>query len=314
MAMGWMQRHDRARASAFLALLTAIMALAFSALFIRWVEAPGVVFSFYRMAIPVVFLAWPFGRRVRKAGRLPARTVWLTVLSGAFLAGELSMWATGVMLSGAVNPTLLANMAPLWVGLGAWVFFREKLHTRFWVGLLLSMAGAAAILGLDSLREIQVGLGSLLGLLAAVFYAGYFLLTQRARQDLDSLICLWISAASSTVCLLITSLAFQLPLTSYPLFSYLWFLAGGLITQVIGFLALNYALGKIPASLVSPSLLVSPVVTAVLAAWLLGEVLGALQILGGAAVLLGVVIVYLSRSRGGSGETRDAMRRVETSV
>lgn len=283
--------------AAFLALLTAIMALAFSPLFIRWAEAPGVVYSFYRMAIPVVVLGWPFRRRVAKAGGVPGRAVWITVLSGAFFAGELSTWATGVMLSGAVNPTLLANMAPLWVGLGAMVFFREKLHTQFWGGLFLALAGAVVVLGLDSLRDVQLGLGSLLGLLAAVFYAGYFLLTQQARQDLDSLTCLWINAASAALCLFITALAFKLPLAGYPLSSYLWFLAGGLITQVIGFLAINYALGKIPASLVSPSLLVQPVVTALLAAWLLGEALGGWQILGGVAVLLGIVLVHLSRSR-----------------
>jgi drug/metabolite transporter (DMT)-like permease len=64
-----------------------------------------------------------------------------------------------------------------------------------------------------------------------------------------------------------------------------------LITHVGGWLAINYALGHIRASIVSVTLLAQPVMTALLSIPLLGEDLFPLQIVGGVLVLSGIYIV-----------------------
>ncbi|HKZ85349.1 MAG TPA: DMT family transporter [Anaerolineae bacterium] len=279
----------------YLALGVGILSLGFSAIFVRWAGAPGTVTSFYRMAIAVVVMAWPFFRRARSGGGLPRRGLLIAVLGGLFFAADLALWATGVVMSGATNPTLLANTAPLWVGLGAIVFFHERLSLGFWVGLLIAMAGAVLILGLDSLRDISLGVGTLAGLLAGIFYGGYILITQWGRESLDSLTYFWPAAASSAASLLVVCLALRQPLTGYSTLTYLNFVMLSLISQVVGYLVINYALGHLPASIVSPALLGQPVVTAILAGPLLGEDLSAWQVTGGVAVLVGVFIVHRSR-------------------
>jgi drug/metabolite transporter (DMT)-like permease len=279
----------------YLALGVGALSLGVSAIFVRQANAPGAVASFYRMAVAVVVLAWPFYRRVRASGGLPRRGVQLAILGGLFFAADLGFWATGVMMSGATNPTLLANTAPLWVGLGALLIFREKLNATFWGGLLLAMAGAVLVLGLDALQAASVGLGTLFGLLAGIFYGAYFLVTQRGRESLDALTYFWPAALSSALSLLVVSVALGQRLIGYPLDTYLNFLALGVITQVVGYLAINYALGHLPASIVSPTLLGQPVVTALLAGPLLGEVLSVWHVVGGAAVLAGVYLVHRSR-------------------
>jgi len=285
------------RFPAYLALGVGIMSLGFSAIFVRWANAPGIVTSFYRMAIATVLLAWPFYRRVKATGSLSRRGLRFAVLGGLFFTGDVALWATGVVMSGATNPTLLANTAPLWVGLGALVLFGERLKAMFWVGLLLAMTGAVVILGLDSLRAVSFGLGTLFGLLAGIFYGGYFLITQRGRETLDSLTYFWPAAVSSTVGLLILCLALRQPLTGYPASAYLNFLALGVVTQVFGYLSINYALGHLPASTVSPTMLGQPVMTALLAGPLLGETLSPWQVLGGLAVLAGVYVVHHSQQK-----------------
>jgi len=287
--------YHKSRFLPYLAIGIAILSLSFSAIFVRWANAPGAVTSFYRMAVAVVLLAWPFYRRVKASGELPRRALSVAVLGGLFFAGDLALWATGVVLSGATNPTLLANTAPLWVGLGALLLFRERLNAIFWAGLLLAMAGAVVILGLDTLRATSFGVGTLFGLLAGVFYGGYLLITQRGRETLDSLTYFWPAAVSSTLALLILSLILHQPLAGYSAFTYLNFLAMGLVTQVFGYLAINYALGYLPASVVAPTMLAQPVATAVLAGPLLGERLFLWQVLGGLAVLAGVYVVHRSR-------------------
>lgn len=279
----------------YLALSVAVVVLAFSAIFVRWANAPGPVTSFYRMAIATVLITPAFLRNLRSVRPLPARGVWIAVLGGALFAADLGAWASGVMLSGATNPTLLANIAPLWVGLGSLVLFKERLNRRFWIGLILAMSGALLVLGVDTLRGMTFGLGTFLGLLASIFYGGYILITQRGRESLDSLTYFWISALSSTVCLLLVVLVLRQPLTGYSATTYWNFLAMGLITQMVGYLAINYTLGHLPSTLVSPTLLGQPVATALLAWPLLGEALSTWQILGGLTVLLGIYLVHQSR-------------------
>lgn len=285
------------RLPAYLALGVGIMTLGISAILVRWANAPGATTSFYRMAIATLALAIPFYRRVRTNGPLPRREIPFAVLGGLLFAGDLAFWTTGVMISGATNPTLLANTAPLWVGLGAWLFFRERQKRLFWVGLLVAMAGAVTILGKEALEGLSLGVGSLFGLLSGLFYGSYFLATQRGRQRLDSLTYFWIAALSSTIFLALLTIALRQPFTGFPPATYLNFLAMGLFVQAAGYLAINYALGHLPATLVSAILLGQPVITALLAWPLLGETITPLEALGGLAVLAGVFTVHTSQQR-----------------
>lgn len=240
------------------------------------------------MAIATVAVAAPFAFRIYKGSWPPWSALRLALLGGIFFAADLAAWATGVVLSGATNPTLLANTAPLWVGLGALVFFRQRLTSAFWVGTVIAMVGAGLVLGLE--RDGQT-IGSLLGLIAALFYAGYFLVTQLGREKLDALSYFWFAAMSSAAMLLFLNWGLGQPLSGYPPTTYLAFLAMGMIAQVLGYFTVSFSLGYLPASIVAPAMLSQPVVTAILAGALLGEVLSTSQILGGLAVLAGVFVV-----------------------
>lgn len=283
-------------ARVYLILGFGVLSIGSSAIFVRWANAPGPVTSFYRMLIATLLLAWPFYKRNRSKGGLPRRGIWIAMFGGVFFAGDLAFWSSGVVLSGATNPTLLVNTAPLWVGLGALIFLKENLSQKFWIGLFLALIGTGIILGIDSLKNLTLGFGSLFGLFAGIFYGGYFLITQEGRRILDSLSYFWLAVTSSTVILLVVSLVLGQQLWGYSPQTYANFLALGVITQVSGWLAINYVQGYLPATIVSPTILGQPVITALLAVILLGESFTSWQVLGGFAVLTGVIIVHRSRS------------------
>jgi drug/metabolite transporter (DMT)-like permease len=293
--------------NATVALVIGLFSIGFSALFVRWAEAPGAVTSFYRMAVATAVMAAPFWRHWRRRGyQLSRPGVVLAAAGGLLFAGDLILWATGITLSGATIPTLMANTAPLWVGLGSLLIFRERQGPLFWVGLALAMAGAALILGRDLAGVAGIGLGSLMGLGAAVFYGSYYLVTQRGRGYLSTLAYFWITCAFASLALLVANFLLGYPLTGYSATTYLNFLAQGVIVQVAGWLAINYAQGYLPAAVVAPTLLGQPVVTAVLAVWLLDEQFTIWHLLGGAAVLAGVYLVHWSRSSGRRAAVRAA--------
>ena len=76
----------------------------------------------------------------------------------------------------------------------------------------------------------------------------------------------------------------------------------GLMPQVAGYLAINYALGHLPAPIVSVTLLGQPVVTALLAVPLLAEGLSVEQVVGGLIVLGGIYLANRANSAPRAGQ------------
>jgi drug/metabolite transporter (DMT)-like permease len=279
----------------YLVLGFGVIALGFSALFVRWANAPGPVVGFYRIGLSTLILLPFFMIRRRTGVKITWAILIFPILGGVLTALDHGFWNTSVNFTSAANATLLANTAPLWVALFAYLVWKEHLKMAFWLGLILTVIGAAIVLGTDFLRNGSLGIGDLLAIAAGCFYAGYFLVTQRGRVHWDTLSYIWIVSLVSTICLLLISLGFGMPITGYPIQSYLAFLGAALVSQTGGYLAVGYALGHLPASLVAPTMLGQPVVTALLAIPLLGESLGVGQIIGGLAVLAGIYIVHSSR-------------------
>ena len=118
---------------AYLALAAGILCIGFSAIFVKLAGVPGPVSAFYRILIAgMVILPWWLFR----GSSLPSRRdLFLTLAGGVFFALDLALWNTSLLLTSAATATLLANNAPLWVGLGAVFLFRERLSLYYWLGL-----------------------------------------------------------------------------------------------------------------------------------------------------------------------------------
>jgi drug/metabolite transporter (DMT)-like permease len=264
-------------------------------MFVRWANAPGPVTAFYRIGLATLILAPFFGWRIRSRPRMTKALILFPIFGAMFTSLDHAVWNTSILLTSAANATLLGNTAPLWVALTAWLFLRERLVKSFWIGLSFTLVGAAIVLGYDFLLHPTLGWGDLLALTAGIFYAGYFLVTQYGRQHLDTLSYVWLVNLFSTFLLLLMSLGLNHPLTGYPTQTYLAFIGAAVVSQVFGYLSIGYALGHLPASMVSPTMIGQPLLTALLAIPILGETLNLAQWVGGAAVLLGIYLIHKSR-------------------
>ncbi len=282
---------SRLRVYATLAL--GIFCIALSAIFVKLAGVPGTVSAFYRVAIAAVVLALPFARGVVQRKVVHDWRLWaLAAAAGIFFVLDIAVWNTSLFMTSAANATLLGNDAPLLVGLGALLLFHERLKLSYWSGLALALLGMAVIVGPDALSAGgQLGTGDLLAMLAGVFYAMYLLATQRIRTRMDTLSSLWVAGAVGALLLLAFNLSAGHALWGFAPHQYLALLGLGLISQVAGWLAINYALGHLPASIVSVTLLAQPVLTAILAVPILGEALETRQIIGGAVALAGIYLV-----------------------
>lgn len=288
-------------ARAYLALAGGVMCISFSAIFTKWANVPGPVSGFYRMAIAAAVLSLPFLLRQRQGvASNPRRWGW-GVAGGLWFSLNLVLLNSALLLTSAANATLLDNTAPIWVGLGAFFIFRERLGARYWLGLTLALAGAAVVTGINPLAGLRPMPGDALAFVGAIFYAAYLLHTQRARRDLDTVSYLWLVAATATVAIFLAGRTMGLPLTGYPVRTYLALLGVGLIPQTAGWLLINYALGHLPASAAVIVLLAQPVTTGLLSIPLLGEALTQRQVVGGALALLGIYLCLRRNDDGSAG-------------
>ncbi|APG85488.1 transmembrane protein [Sinorhizobium americanum CCGM7] len=275
------------------ALLVGGVAIAGSPIFVRLSEVGPMATAFWRVALALIpLLAWSGLGKEAAADRRPERLsdYALLILPGVFLAIDLGAWHLSLTMTSVANATLLANLAPVFVTLASWALFRSPVSRIFVAGLVTAVAGVVVLKGGPG----ALGGGDLIGdgiaIVAAMFYAGYILAIGQLRSRFGTnRIMIW-STASAAVCTL--PMALLAEPTLVPPTGFGWAILFGLafVSHAGGQVAITYALAFLPPAFSSLTLLVQPVVAAVLAWVLLSEPVGVMQATGGAIVLIGILI------------------------
>jgi drug/metabolite transporter (DMT)-like permease len=275
------------------ALLLGATCIALSPIFVRVSEAGPTATAFWRVAIAVpvlwtLYLAKPGIGAKRHSGK------WLLLLAAGFaFAGDLGFWHLSIQFTSVANSTLLANLASIFVTLAAWIFLQQK-PTRLFLGALAVALIGVVMLVNTSLSFSSTGLlGDALGVVTAMFYAGYILAVKALRDRGETT--LHLMAVTSTItAILLFPAALASGETMLPSSAFGWWMLIGLalVSHAAGQGLIAYALAHLPAAFSSVSLLFQPVMAALFAWVLLSEGLVPLQIAGGIVVLAGI---YLAR-------------------
>ncbi|OWV69331.1 hypothetical protein ATY76_11770 [Rhizobium sp. R339] len=268
-----------------------------SPIFVRLSEVGPMATAFWRVALALIPI-FIVSLMKKNAGPKPQSLsdYGMLVLPGVVLSLDLAAWHLSITMTSVANATLLANLAPVFVTVIAFLFFKARISRVFVLGLVTALAGVVILKG----GPAALGNGDLhgdgLAMIAAFFYACYILGLGRLRSRFDTMrIMLW-STASAAVCILPVAFFFEgnmVPVTVYG-----WSMVFGLafISHAGGQVAITYALAYLPPAFSSLTLLLQPVVAAILAWALLGEAIGTMQAVGGAVVLAGIMVARTARA------------------
>ena len=287
----------RANLIAIGALLLGATAIGTSALFVKVSETGPVATAFWRvfLALPLLWMWSSLGQREHHgAGFANARG--LMIACGLFFAGDLAVWHWSIMLTSVANSTLLANLAPIFVALAAWLMFRRRPQRKFLAGLTVAVTGMMLLIGGDFQLQGTELIGDALGVVTAMFYAGYQLTVTKLRERVaTSTLMAWTGLITAIVLLPIALLTGEQML---PVSVMGWVKLAGLalISQVAGQSLIAYAMAHLPATFSSVGLLFQPVMATLFAWLLLGEAVSALQLAGGITVLIGIRMVHLAEN------------------
>lgn len=293
-------------ALAFGAIFLAIVALSLAAIFIRLCEEELGPFATVFNRFWVAFLMLSIWNRIdaffaksrdgaQAANDYTRTDLALLVLAGVMFWFCLALWAWSLTQTGVANSTILHNLTPIFITLGAWLFLGQRFDTRFTIGLILALVGGTAL----SLGDLQAGadsfVGDLASLLSAAFSAANLMLIERLRSRYSAaLIIQWCCGVGALltlpVMLLTEGQIFPVSTTGW-----LYVLGLALICQIVGQGLQAYCVKALKSSLVGIFLLLDPVLAA-LAAWaIFAEHLSVANWISFFVVILGIYLAKSSR-------------------
>jgi len=229
------------------------------------------------------------------------RRVPVPALPRGRLLGAVALW--GVAWFGLYNlalnaaerhldagtTALLVNVAPVVVAVLAGTLLGEGFPARLLAGMAIAFAGVVLIATTTSGAGADLT-GVLLGLLAALTYAGAAVAQKRLLARVDALTVTWIGAVAGTVALLpyLPTLAAELATASAAATAGTVYL--GVFPTAIAFLTWGYALTRTTAGRLAATTYAVPPIVVLLSWTLLGEIPAPLALAGGALCLVGVAV------------------------
>ena len=252
--------------------------------------------ALYRVAFALPFLLLWLALERRPAAsngaarrRKMSRSDWLVLaLSGVFWSGDLVFWHWSISLTNVANSTFFACSSPIFVILGAWLLFGERISRGFLAGFALTLAGGACLLGSSLAFGGGDFVGDIFGIVTAFFFGSYILTIKHLRAGLPTGAIMFWSGLFSLPGLLLAALLTGEGFVSESLFGWSMIIGLALLAHTVGQGLAAYALAHLPASFASVAFLGEPVVAAILGWIILAEALGPLQGAGCIIILAGV--------------------------
>lgn len=292
--------HPKRFSLTLIAALTGAVAISFSAIFFALSDVEPLTAALFRAvySLPVLVVIWWVGRR---RDSRPVRRRWLAVAAGLMLGVDVVLWHMSINFIGAGLATLIANSSVIWVAFGAWVFQGERPSNRVLGAVPVVLVGVAMVSGIG--QEGAFGsnplLGTLLALLAAIFYSSFILGFRASNESFAPPAGPLMEATLGALLTpLILSIFIRPGIDFAPMWpNHGWLIAMALVAQVFGWLLIGYALPRLPAVETATIILIQPVLTMIWGSIIFDENPSPIQMLGATIVLGGVGFVAFSRGR-----------------
>jgi len=268
--------------------ITGIVGISFSAIFVRWTEAPVSVVASHRMWISVLILL-PFAMKfVPEWFKLPAREVIKLIISGLCLGLHFLFWMASLRLTSVASSTAILTLEPVIVMLGAFLVYKQKASSGAIIAMLIAMVGAIMIGWGDVRFSGDALLGDLLSFIGAAVVAVHMLIGTSLRNYLSALsysVAVFLVAA---IVLSAYNVASGIEQFDYAANDWLMFALLAIVPTIFGHLLFNWLLKYMQTTTVSMAVLGEPLGATLLAYYLLGENVTWIQLAAGGLLIFGV--------------------------
>ena len=283
--MKWIEKHP------MIMIVVGVMGISLSSIFVKFSQAPSAVTAAWRLLWTMALLTpVVMGKRPvrRELFQTPKKLLWLSILSGLFLAIHFVLWFESLQHTSVASSTTIVCTEVIWVCLGFCLFLKGKITRKAIAAIAVTLLGSVLIACPDSGSGRQL-YGDILALLAAIAVAVYTLIGRIAREKLSTTVYTYLVYSACALVLTATCLVQGANLLAYGWSAVIVGALLAVFSTILGHSIFSWCLKYFAPAFVSASKLCEPVVAAVLAGFLFGELPGAVQILGGILILGGVL-------------------------
>ncbi|MCA1824795.1 MAG: DMT family transporter [Mycobacteriales bacterium] len=285
---------DRPPGTDIALIVVAVCAVSTSAPLIRVAAAPAFAVAFWRNGLASLLLTPVALARCRaELLALSRHELSLAVGAGVLLAAHFATWVPSLSFTPVASSVALVATQPIWAALIARVR-GERVPRRAWLGIVVAVAGAVVLTGVDLRINARFLLGDVLAMAGGVFAAAYVTVGAEVRRSVSTTSYTLLCYATAGVLLLVCCVTTHQRLVGYS--AKTWACLAGLTlgAQLLGHSVFNRVLRTTSPTVVSLAILFEIVGAAVLAAILFSESppLAAIP----AALLIGAGIVVVVRA------------------
>ncbi len=279
----------------FTMIIVGIIGISLSSIFVRYSPAPSAVTATWRLLWTIILMSPVVIGRAESRRELATaglKTVFWCCMSGLFLAIHFALWFESLHHTTVASSTTIVCTEVIWVSLGYWMFLKGTLSKKALLAIAVTFGGSILIAYADSSSGAHL-YGDILALLAAIAVAIYMLIGRVMRKSLSTSVYTYLVYLACSGTLLVLCAVQSENLLSYGIAPILIGILLAIFSTILGHSIFSWCLKYFTPSFVSASKLCEPVVAAILAGFLFGEIPTLLQILGGITILGGVY--YYSR-------------------
>ena len=276
----------------YLALFIGMLAISTSAILIRFSGSDPLVIGSYRQTFAtllfVPFLIKDKGQEIRA---LPQQRLVEMAITGVLLGGHFGFFISSVKATSIAASVLLGTCHIVYVAIIGWLFLGERLNSKAIKGTIIALLGIVVLFGGDLVQDPGNFQGNILAFVSGILAGLYYLSGRKLRKEISlplyALVVYFFSALTMWSVVIIQDLDYRnLPIEELQLFVLM-----ALIPTLLGHTMQNWALGFLPAYVVSISLLSEPVGSGILAWIIFSEIPSIGVFIGGLVVLIGVYVV-----------------------
>jgi drug/metabolite transporter (DMT)-like permease len=282
----------------YLAIVIGVIGVSFSAIFVRYSDAPSSVIAFYRMLFSSLILL-PFFLKgsVKEIQGINKKDWILCVLAGGFLAFHFILWFESLQYTSVANSTVLVTLQPLFAFLGTYFLFKERVSIKGVLSIVVAITGSILISASDFAQNKVALFGDVLALIACALATAYFLIGQLVRKRIGLTAYTFIVYGISAFILLIYVFGSGHELVHYPKEEWYLFILLAIVPTILGHSLFNWAIEWVSTTKISMAILFEPVGAAILAYYLFNETVSATQLVGALFILIGLSLFILVNKR-----------------
>ncbi|MHC1721934.1 MAG: DMT family transporter [Aminipila sp.] len=279
--------------------ILAVVAAAFSSIFVKLTSAPPMAIGFYRLtfALPI-FAVMTLTKYKAEVMSLTKKQLAGCAIAGVFLACHFFSWFTGVGHTSVASATVLAMTDPFMILIISVFIFKEKTNKKAVAGVIVAFIGSVIISGSDYSISADVLFGDIMCLFAALFIGLYFIAGNKFRKGMNAAVYVFFVFFFCWITFTIGMLVTGTPFTGYSANDMFWIFVMAMVCQIGAHAVFNWCLGYTSALYVATCENLETFIATGLAVVLFAEIPSLWQIIGGLTIVVGVM--YYNRHEGDS--------------